>query len=123
MEDIECEILWMSDNMSMLKTGVCMINNEKFWFKGTDEGNEYEIYKIDDDILKEIEDEHEKYCEITGMPKKHGDPFKLKSRSGNFGTNILKYEYKRNTIEISGELKMKINKNCFKNMNVPHKIE
>ena len=134
------EIVWVQDEFNGPMNGMCIYENKKCWFsrmsfEGTEE-SEYEIYKLDEDVIENIEREHKEYCETTGSPLLHGDPHiitrnkfmrkgeeevgKVEKRSL---LEVKKYEYKINPMSVCGEKVGTIKQKCFVNYFLPRRVE
>jgi len=83
------QILWSYIRLAHPECGVVINNSEPgtglFWFSthvGMTQSKEREdpdiyIYRISPELLKDLNDDHIKYCKISGSPLKHGDPYRF----------------------------------------------
>lgn len=146
------EILWVHDDFNGPMNGLCMYEGKKCWFSRTSEvivtssdsteNSDYNIYKLEEDFIQRLEDEHREYCRISGAPLAHGDPRIIKRHtcvekslpptaveSGGFDVekrsllNVEKYEYKINPMNVSGEKIGEIKQKCFSNYYLPRRVE
>lgn len=107
----------------------------------------FKLYRLSDDDLKLVTDNHIKYCEMTGYPLNHGDPFTvipqgkvvkmeqeqiaamipkdkdyLEVTHQSLG-NVRGYKHKINPGDITGDLVVTINQSDFSNYFIPHTIK
>lgn len=150
---MQAEILWVHDDFNGPLNGLCLYEGNKCWYKRTTdvqidssestENSEYNIYKLTDNLLEQIENEHKEYCKITGAPVAHGDPHIIKRNTRverrtpttpktseeeievqrRSLLTVEKYEYKMNPMNISGELIATIKQKCFSNYYLPRRVE
>ena len=84
------EILWVQDEFDGPVNGVMKYNDDILWFSRVQlpftesvkrvDDRTYILTKLDDETMKLVEEDHRNYCEQTGAPLKHGDPFKLRRK-------------------------------------------
>lgn len=93
------KILWVHDDNNGPVTGLAQYGNEKVWFShisqavcppvvsSTDvpvpndqeiEERSYFLMRLSPEVLNMVESDHMIYCNTTGAPIYHGDPFKVK---------------------------------------------
>lgn len=66
-------IEWVYDYGVGPNSGVLRYEDRQFWFKKNSEDG-YDLFIVDDNLLKELLEDHLEFCECTGYPKMHGDP-------------------------------------------------
>lgn len=88
-------ILWVNEEYDGPMNGVAEFNGNKLWFVrfntpsiipsdiivsiGTQEYDRlYQLYSVDEESMKVLVDNHERYCTETGAPLNHGDSRKVK---------------------------------------------
>lgn len=84
----QTKILWVQDEYDGPMNGLAEYNQEKVWFSrmNTPTDRMYELYRLSEQMLIDVTNNHICHCDKTGYPLNHGDPFKIKRR--NKGTKI-----------------------------------
>jgi len=93
---MSAKILWVNEEYDGPMNGIAEYDGTKTWFVRLNTpsiitshiivstiGNGgsdrlYQLFKIDEDSMKTLEDNHIRYCEETGAPLNHGDSRKTK---------------------------------------------
>jgi hypothetical protein len=138
------KILWVQDNINGPINGVSFYNNEKLWFVRNDNNTDFNLLRLSADLLLNLEENHKKYCELTGSPLNHGDPIKIKRqekvtkiptkqhiKTGENSVeatprplgNSISFVHTINPLDIKGELIVTLKESDFVNYNVPNKVE
>jgi len=142
-------ILWVQDELDGPINGLAVYNNENLWFSrlesSTDADSEhvYSLYRLSDDTLKAVTDNHVAHCNATGSPLNHGDPIIIKRNkhitkmeqttieslipSGKEGvevepralSNVKSYIHSISTFDITGDLVISLKQSEFTNYFVP----
>lgn len=136
------KILWCDTFFDGPHTGMCLgqTNNEKYWFvrkdneeKIVEEVNSkkkkkkskkeeflFELYYLDFNLIKELEEDRKKYCEFTGKGFYYGDPDKIIEIKNfdKFNHKILMYAEIKNNIPFKDNIK----EEDFINFYVPHEV-
>lgn len=134
-------ILWVQDEFNGPMTGLAEYNNQKVWFSRIDDKRKYNLISLTNELISQLENNHQKYCKETGAPLKHGDSHQIirtvKQETkenlslcadengeviGSFrGLSVIK-RFEHNLPVIDGNIITTINENEFTNYYVPHKI-
>jgi hypothetical protein len=78
------KILWVEEEYDGPINGLAEYENQQLWFSkitSTTEERLYVLYRLDDNLLKVVTENHVLQCKNTGKPLNHGDPFKIKKKS------------------------------------------
>ncbi len=137
--DKKATILWVQDYLrDEYMNGLVSYNDESFWFKKEEDG--YNLYRLEPELLKIVNENHEKYCEITGHPLKHGDPYtdkSIKLNNKNISPDIvnvdigfkiqsmnssISYDHMFLPDKISGEFVIVLQKSDFINFYIPRRL-
>lgn len=76
----QTKILWVQDEYDGPMNGLSEYNEEKVWFSRID-NRMYHLYRLSEQMLIDVTNNHICHCDKTGSPLNHGDPFKIKRRS------------------------------------------
>lgn len=142
------KILWIHEHFQKPLNGLMLFENEELWFsyepinpEEHKDGADYYLYKLDDDTMEKVKENHKAYCEYTGEPFFHGDPKIIKSEitkeknlkpknEDEIIEGLMKpllivkaYTHKFLVSEIKGEFVNSINKTEIINLNVPRLIK
>ena len=88
------KIIWVNEEYEGPMNGVCEFRGEKIWFmrfntpsiissdiivnrQEEQDDRLYQLYKLDNQSMETLEENHKKYCEETGAPLFHGDARKI----------------------------------------------
>lgn len=119
------KILWINQQDDTPIDGLGQIdNNQKVWFSRTKK-DQYHIYTLDPEALKEIETEHEILCTKLNRPLYHGDPYVMKIQGTTTDKKLDNIAMYHRIIEpklVESEYLMTIDKSQFSNYLVPHRI-
>lgn len=135
-------ILWVQDNINGPINGVAKYKDEEVWFSKNE--SKFHLFKLSNDILNKLTENHKNYCELTGKPLKHGDPTKIKrhkqvvkiptkphikegensveAKLRSLGDSATFY-HSVNPLDITGEPLAIIEESDFDNYYVPNKVE
>lgn len=143
---MKAKIIWVHDDFDGPYNGVASIVDEpdkKFWFKRV--GDDFEFLVLSEEQDKFLFSCHEQFCQETGKPILHGDPYIIKFReltrkmdfkkefeslsesekpTGFEGTTrgldtFVKAQHSFNSEEISGEVFAVLKKEDILNYNIP----
>lgn len=141
------KILWVRNELDGPINGIAIHNDKKRWFCRTSEDpNKYNIFDLDENTIDFVEQEHKKFCEATGHPFRHGDPFRKTQKNisqqphhsqetldalKDFDlelkkipmSNIKHFEYSYIPSNFDAKIIEVIHKNDFENFYVPHLVE
>ena len=128
------KILWVHTDFNGPENGLALFNNNKIWFsRKNNESDMYILLKISDEKIKELEEDHLNYCNQTGLPFLHGDPYKIIRKThgikfSNEKESKLRALFDSKTInrvnnDIVGEYIMDVKNTDFENYYVAHCIE
>ena len=132
------KILWVNEEYDGPMNGVADYKGEKVFFvrlgtpsiissseviissNGEESDRLYQLYKIDEESMSTLEENHRDYSEKTGAPLNHGDPRKVKQRKK--GTEVTKFVHNlpRN---VQSEYVTTITESEFSNYFVPNRLE
>jgi len=133
------KILWIQEYFNGYPyCGLALYNKDKLWFKKTENNDvmelEYNLIKLSDSDLLNLEENHLNYCKSTNTNIFYDDDFTKNNfsyPSSSFNINpsnpipLFKFKIYRhnfNTFEINGEILKKIKLSDFKNLNKSHQI-
>lgn len=153
-------ILWTYDDFNGPRSGLALYDGVKVWFAqieepkvvsntnikvpSKDESSKklatqqtfFVLKKLDEEMLKKIEDDHLEYCKATGAPVHHGDPYisnRIKMANptntpAGATPNIRclsdskSYVHKFKPIEITGDVIAVVKEEDFDNFHVAKQI-
>ena len=78
-------LLWVHDHFGVPINGLAQRGEDKLWFRlqnipsdysSVGENEPYEFLRISPEMLHVVERNHQRYCEETGAPLRHGDPIR-----------------------------------------------
>ena len=72
------EVTWCATELGGPYNGVGVYEGEKVWFFRTETG-EIEVHRVSEQVLRMVEEDHAKYCEMSGAPEVHGGPRRIKA--------------------------------------------
>ncbi len=149
-ETSSLEILWVHDEINGPQSGLAQEGEDKYWFERDilpSEGvNYFKLYRLSPEMLEQIQRNHESYCQETGAPLKHGDPYRFKRDTkmiskGKFENIVPEGEesvevavnkrvlteskvfyHNFNSFEMGGEYVRSVSEGDFKNFTVPRQI-
>jgi hypothetical protein len=137
-------ILWVQDNINGPINGLAKYEDEEVWFSRDDNSTSFKLFRLSKDIKQKLIENHDKYCELTGKPLKHGDPIKIRRhkevkkiptknhiKQGESSVEAKirtlgessSYIHTINPLDITGDLIKIINQSDFTNYFVVNKIE
>jgi len=112
------EIIWYHDFLSFPRNGLGVYNDDKVWFKYDEESEKFDLFSVTEETIKMLNENREKYCELTGVPFKYGDPQKMRSEITPKTVHIHPY----NPYKIGDNLICTIEVDQVKNLSVPHRV-
>lgn len=120
-ESKNVKILWVHLNQNGPQSGMCELEGEKMWFLRLESliktTINYELFRLTQEQITNIEAEHEKYCSLTGMPLKHGDPIAF-TKKAEQGKQSSKFIFRMSPTDDFIDYYKTINKSEFSNYSV-----
>jgi len=166
--DTPLQILWVNDDLNGPENGLALFQGKKVWFvrnmipdvvssiptvtvpmkefpeESSSDGSKpvtYTLIELSPELLEKIENDHASYCEKTGTPLRHGDPWIIKKRapttrmdwskvdpeglpiSPKGMASIQSIPRQINYQSIYGDYITTVTSSDFINFNVPHAVE
>lgn len=133
------KILWVNEEYDGPMNGFTQFNGNKLWFvrmntpsiistetlvsTNNDESERlYQLYRIDEESTRTLEENHERYCFETGAPLNHGDARKAKPKTETKTSEMKKF-FHNLPKNVDSEYVTTLRESEFSNYLVPHRIE